>query len=75
MSIHAQLEATTNRLMPVLLLTLSVVSLASTETATAAGQGPGAGRWQHEAPEAHGLDSAMLKAAGDAVDRAFRRRA
>lgn len=56
-----------NRSMPVLLLTLSVVSLASTETATAAGQGPGAGRWQHEAPEAHGLDSAMLKAAGDAV--------
>ena len=43
MSIHAQLEATTNRSIPVLLLTLSVVSLASTETATAAGQGPGAG--------------------------------
>lgn len=48
-------------------LSVYVCALMCIGSAYASDQGPGAGPWQHESPERHGFDAALLKSVGDQV--------
>lgn len=45
----------------------ALLPLAAGAAQAAGGEGPGAGPWTHEAPEAHGLDGAKLEAAAQRI--------